>query len=204
MSGNDPLQTTMHENIFFAWKCWRNSTAQNKHKWRFHSTAEPSFNLWLEMENSVEETLQNGKYAKLCQCCGVRAGERKSTRFSPLSQKKVKSKNYAKLFHFFFSLFRDLGRSNLINSRNNETSDYPWFIFFRLLFFRFSVCTAGVVNWKNVDICGWKNVKTIWKILCDLYANFSGGKVMNNFATVNFQAEFNYKRSQNPLHSVNF
>lgn len=89
--------------------------------------------------------------------------------------KKKWNRKIMRNFSTFFSFLCDLGRSNLINSRNNETSDYPWFIFFSLRF-SLSVCTAGAVTGKSCNVCGRKFLKRYGKTLCDLYANFEGKK----------------------------
>ena len=86
----------------------------------------------------------------------VRDGvEGKSNRFFSPIAKKWNRKIMRNFFHFFFSLFRDLGRSNLINSRNKWNFRLSLIYIFQS---PFSILFVQLVSsWKNCDICGLGN-----------------------------------------------
>lgn len=109
----------------------------------------------------------------------------------------AKMKQNRKIMRNFstFSFFS--GSSNLINSRNNETSDYPWFIFPVCLY---SCVERKIKNCFTSFFCRAENCwsdmeeeKNFMWPLCKFW-----GEAMNNF-----EAEFNYRQFSKPQASTN-
>lgn len=123
------------------------------------------------MENSGGETLV-GKNMQNCAVLWCEDHERRASRSVVVAKKELKWNR--KIMRNFFSLLLR-GASNLINSRNNETSDYPWFI-------SPSVGSAGVAQRKFNILQKSVRENFMWP-LCKCC-----GEVMNKF-----QAEFNYQ-----------
>lgn len=114
---------------------------------------------------------------------GVRLGKGNPTDSFPYCKKKWNRK-IMRNFSVFFSFFGNLGSSNLINSRNNETSDILdlYFLVSFFIFCLFSWCCAV----ENCNVCGRENVKTIWKLYVTFMQILRGSH--------EFLVEFNYQQ----------
>lgn len=127
--------------------------------------SQPSFNLWLAVENSCEESLKRENMQNDASYGVSSDGLRHIFPFIARKKSQIGKLCELKLFRSpFFS-----GSSDLINR------SLQWDFSLPLIYFFQSVCTAATMNGKmKIFFVGGKLLETIWETLCDLYANVEG------------------------------